>query len=141
MNKTYRPNTKDITPKWHLVDADGRVLGKLATEVSTLLLGKDKATYTPGVLSGNHVVVTNSSKISVTGNKMKKKVYYRHSNYPGGLKSETLGQLMKKDPTKAVERAVKGMLPTTKLRKRYMANLHVYAESEHPHSSQVGARK
>jgi len=136
MNKTYAPNPKELTPEWYFIDANGQILGKVATEITKLLLGKDKATYTSGVPSGNHVVVTNAAKIAVTGNKMRDKTYYRHSNYPGGLKKETLDQLMRKDPTKAIERAVKGMLPGTKLRKKYMANLHVYEGSEHPHEAQ-----
>jgi large subunit ribosomal protein L13 len=136
MNKTYAPNPKKLTPEWFFVNVDGKVLGKVASEISRMLLGKDTPTYTPGVLSGNHVVVTNAAKVAVTGTKMQDKLYYRHSNYPGGLKKETLAQLMKKDPTKAVQRAVRGMLPGTKLTKRYMANLHVYAGTEHPHEAQ-----
>ena len=139
MNKTHAPKLSDKKEEWYFVDANGKVLGRLATSVASLLLGKDSALYTPGVLSGNHVVVTNASKVAFTGNKKQQKIYYSHSNYPGGLKQETLEQVMKKDPSKVIERAVKGMLPTTKLRKRYMANLHVYERKEHPHGAQEKA--
>lgn len=140
MNKTYTPKVKEIEGKWHFVDAKDVVLGKLATEVSKILLGKESSTYTPGVPSKNHVVVTNAAKIHVSGNKKDDKVYYRHSDYPGALKKETLREVMEKYPTRAVERAVSGMLPKTKLRKKYMANLHVYAGEEHPHTAQEGSK-
>ena len=138
MNKTHNPKTVDIKSEWYFVDADNVGLGKLATKVAKILIGKDSATYTPGIPSKNHVVVTNASKIHVSGNKMEGKVYYRHSDYPGALKQETLKEVMEKYPTRAVERAVSGMLPKTKLRKRYMAKLHVYEGTEHPHTAQEG---
>jgi len=112
------------------------VLGRVATEIAKLLMGKDEATYTPGVMSGNKVVVTNSAKIAVTGNKMADKTYFRHTRYPGGIKQATLEEVMAKDPTKPLRMAVKGMLPKNKLQKRYMANLHIYAGEEHPHTAQ-----
>lgn len=135
------PKTKDIKEEWHFVDAKGKVLGKLATEVSVQLVGKNTPTYTPGALSGNHVVVTNAAKVAVTGNKRQDKTYYRHSNYPGGLKAETFAEIIAKNPPKAIELAVRGMLPINKLRKRYMAHLHVYAGTEHPHSAQEKVKK
>ncbi|OGC47240.1 50S ribosomal protein L13 [candidate division WWE3 bacterium RIFCSPHIGHO2_01_FULL_42_13] len=140
MNKTYAPNTKDIEGQWYFLNADGQVLGKLATNAASLLMGKNSASYTPGALSGNHVVVTNAEKIAVSGNKTDNKIYYRHSNYPGGLRQETLGEVMEKSPSKAIERAIKGMLPINKLRKKWMANLHVYADTNHPHTAQEKAK-
>ena len=136
MNKTHTPKANEGA-QWFFVDVEGKILGKVATEIAKLLLGKDTATYTPGVFSGNHVVVTNAEKVAVTGNKVEDKTYYRHSDYPGALKQETLAEVLEKYPERAVERAVKGMLPGTKLRKKYMANLHVYVGPEHPHEAQI----
>ena len=141
MNKTHMPNEKNTQGQWYFLDAKGQVLGKLATKAAAVLMGKNSAVYTPGVLSDNHVVVTNAAKIVVSGNKMQDKIYYRHSNYPGGLRQETLGEVMKKNPSAAIERAIKGMLPINKLRKRYMANLYVYAGAEHPHGAQEKSSK
>ncbi len=136
MNKTYIAKAKDEKDSWYFMDANGQVLGKLAASVAALLMGKNSPMYIPGAIARNHVVVTNASHIAVTGNKMQDKFYYRHSGYPGGLRKETLAQIMESNPAKAIEIAVKGMLPLNKLRKRYMANLHVYAGAEHPYEAQ-----
>lgn len=138
---TYAPNPNKLEGKWFHVDVSGKVLGKVSTEIASLLLGKGEPTYTRGVVSGNKVVVTNAAKVAVTGRKETAKVYYRHSNYPGGLRSETVAEVREKDPRKLIQYAVKGMLPNTKLRKNYMANLYVYANEEHPHSAQLGVKK
>ncbi len=138
MTKSYMPKKNEFETEWHFVDANGKVLGRLATEIAAKLVGKDKATYTPGVLPKVKVVVTNSLKVAVTGNKESDKIYYRHSDFPGGIKQATLAEVRTKDSTKIIERAVKGMLPNNKLRKRYMDNLYVYEGTEHPHSAQEG---
>jgi len=139
MNKTsYIPKAderKEIT--WTHIDAEGKVLGKLAVKVAKRLTGKDKATYTPGVFRQNKVVVTNAKKVAVTGNKEDKKIYYRHSDYPGALKKRTLKQVMENDPREVIKLAVKGMLPKNKLTKKYLANLYIYADAEHPHKAQI----
>ena len=138
MSKSYRPTKNEFQTEWNFVDANGKVLGRLATEIAAKLIGKDKATYTPGVLPNVKVVVTNASKVAVTGNKETGKIYYRHTNFPGGIKQETLGELREKNPSKIIENAVKGMLPQNKLRNRFMANLYVYEGTEHPHTAQEG---
>lgn len=141
INKTYFPKSKDTNGTWHFVDAQGKVLGRLATEISKLLIGKDEPTYTPGVPSGNKVVVTNAGKIAVTGNKKEGKVYFRHTRYPSGIREVKLGEMMEKFPTRPLEKAVKGMLPKNKLQKKYMANLYIYEGEEHPHTAQEKAKK
>lgn len=138
MSKSYRPGKDEFDTEWSFVDANGKVLGRLATEIAAKLVGKDKATYTPGVLPMSKVVVTNAAKVAVTGNKESDKVYYRHSNYPGGLRQETLGEMRAKHPERIIQNAVKGMLPNNKLRDRFMANLYVYEGAEHPHTAQEG---
>jgi len=138
MNKTASAKKEKIKRKWHFIDASDRVLGRLATEVAELLIGKDKPDYSPNQLMGDKVVVTNSSKILVTGKKCSDKNYYRHSNYPGGLKRETLEDVMRRNPSKVITMAVDGMLPRNKLRKRMISNLYVYPDSEHPHKAQQG---
>ena len=139
MKKTFTPSQKNIVAGWHVVDANGKILGKLATDVSTLLTGKHKAIYTPNINVGDKVVVINSGKITVSKNKLKDKIYYRHTGYPGGIKSEKLEGLLKKDSTKVIRLAVKGMLPKNKLRKHRLANLYIYKGTEHPHSGQINA--
>lgn len=134
--KTYTAKPDDIEHDWYVVDAEGQTLGRLATEVARLLMGKHKATYTRTIDTGDFVVVVNASKIVVTGNKMKDKTYFRHSGYPGGDKTETLETLMTKKPTAAVERAVKGMVPSTKLGRAMFKKLKVYEGPEHPHQAQ-----
>lgn len=139
-NKTYMKTKRDADYEWHLFDAKNLVLGRLATEVAKKLIGKDKPTFTPHVNSGDKVVVINAKGVELTGGKEDKKVYYRHTGYPGGIRSLTFRQMMAKDPTKVIEKAVKRMLPQNKLLKKRMRNLYVYEGDEHPHEAQV-ARK
>lgn len=136
--KTYIPKTEERSKvTWTHIDANGQVLGKLATKISKLLLGKDKETYTPGVFANNKIVVTNAAKVAVTGKKQDKKFYYKHSDFPGAIKKKTLKQVMEKDPREIVKLAVKGMLPRNKLTKKYLANLYIYPTDEHPHKAHV----
>ena len=137
MYKTYTPKAKEIKPDWHLIDAQGKILGKVAVEIAALLIGKHKPTYTPNMNMGDKVVVINAEQFTVTRNKLKSKIYYRVTGYPGGIKSETLEKLLSRRPTQAVKRAVKGMLPKNKLQKVRMNNLHVYKGPEHPHKAQL----
>lgn len=134
--RTYTAKPSDIKQVWFIVDAEGIVLGRLATEVARVLQGKHKATYTRTIDTGDFVVVVNAAKIKVSGKKMADKTYFRHSGYPGGGKTETLEELMNKNPTAAVERAVKGMLPSTKLGRAMYKKLKVYEGAEHPHDAQ-----
>ncbi|MBI2414930.1 50S ribosomal protein L13 [candidate division WWE3 bacterium] len=138
--KTFAPNVNNLKVSWHKVDVRGKVLGKVAAEITTLLMGKSKATFTRGVVCGDKVVVTNASKVAVTGKKEATKTYYRHSNYPGGLRAETVSEVRAKDPRKLIQYAVKGMLPNNKTRKEFMANLYVFPGDEHPHGAQVGEK-
>lgn len=136
MQKTYAPNPNKIEKDWHFIDAQGQVLGRLATDIASKLMGKNKAVFAPNEDMGDKVVVTNAAKIAVTGNKMKNKVYYHHTGYPSGLRSETMEKLMARKPEEVLRKAVLGMLPKNKLRKVRMANLYIYKDSEHPHQAQ-----
>jgi large subunit ribosomal protein L13 len=133
---TYSPKSGEITRAWLVIDAQDVVLGRLAVTAATLLRGKHKATYAPHVDGGDFVVVVNASKIALTGNKRTDKMAYRHSGRPGGLKAVPYGELLEKDPRKAVELAVWGMLPKNKLSRQLIKKLKVYAGPEHPHSAQ-----
>ncbi|HET6477831.1 MAG TPA: 50S ribosomal protein L13 [Dehalococcoidales bacterium] len=135
--KTYSTKIKDVERKWHVIDASERILGKLATEAATLLMGKHKPTFSPNLDTGDHVIVINAEKIQVTGNKLKQKHYYRHSGYPGGFKSIPLGKAMQDNPARVVEHAVKGMLPHTRLGAQMLKKLRVYPGDSHPHSAQA----
>jgi large subunit ribosomal protein L13 len=134
--KTYAVKASEIERQWWLVDASDQTLGRLATGIATLLEGKHKATYSPHLDSGDHVVVVNAAKVKVTGNKLIQKIYYRHSNYPGGLKEESLQTLMARKPEIVIERAVKGMLPQNRLGRAMFKKLKVYAGADHPHQAQ-----
>jgi len=134
--KTYTVKPGDINRQWHVVDADGKTLGRLASRIAAILKGKNKPIYTPHADVGDYVIVINADKIHVTGRKMLQKVYYRHSGYPGGLKSINLRDLLRRHPTRAIELAVKGMLPKNRLGRRMLKKLKVYAGSEHPHQAQ-----
>jgi large subunit ribosomal protein L13 len=134
--KTYMPKPKDVQRGWYVVDADGAVLGRLASEVARVLRGKHKPTYAPHVDVGDHVVVVNASKVRLTGEKEGKKVYYRHSQYPGGLREVPYGQLAERRPERLVEQAVRGMLPKTRLGRQMLRKLSVYAGPDHPHGAQ-----
>lgn len=136
MEKTYYPKAGEITHEWYLVDANDQNLGRLATKISTVLLGKHKPTFTPGVDTGDFVVVVNAERVRVTGNKLDDKMYYRHTGYPGGLKSITLRQQLAKHPERVLRRAVWGMLPHNKLGRRLIKKLKLYAGPDHPHEAQ-----
>ncbi len=134
--KTYSAKPHEVDQNWLLMDADGQVLGRMATAIATRLRGKHKAEYTPHVDTGDYVVVINAEKVKVTGNKVTDKIYYSHSGYPGGLKSVSFEQMIEKTPEKVIQAAVKGMLPRTPLGRAMFKKLKVYAGSEHPHSAQ-----
>lgn len=136
MLRTYSPKPDEIEHKWHLIDAEGQTLGRISTVIAGLLMGKHKPTFARHMDSGDFVVVVNAEKTVLTGQKEEKKIYYRHSTYPGGLKQETAGKLRQRRPTQLVERAVRGMLPKTKLGRRQLSKLKVYAGAEHPHTAQ-----
>ncbi|AYJ01331.1 50S ribosomal protein L13 [Candidatus Phytoplasma ziziphi] len=135
-NKTFSVNKKQVVKKWYLVDVQGKVLGRCATKIASILKGKAKTHYTPNVDNGDYVAVINASKIHLTGKKWQKKVYYRHSGYPGGLFKITAGEMMKKFPTRVVEKAIFGMLPHTKLGNQMRKKLFVYPNESHRHESQ-----
>ena len=134
--KTYQARPSDIEKKWVLIDADGVVLGRLASIVANRLRGKHKTSYTPHMDCGDHVVVINAGKVELSGKKWTQKVYRRHSQYPGNLKEETAGEVLQKHPERLIERAVRGMLATNRMRNKLLGRLKVYAGSEHPHSAQ-----
>lgn len=134
--KTVSVRAQDVEHNWLVIDADGKTLGRLATEIALRLRGKHKPEYTPHVDTGDYVVVLNASKVRVTGNKAKNKIYYSHSGYPGGIKSISFEHLQKKNPTQIVEKAVKGMLPRNPLGRAMFRKLKVYEGNEHPHQAQ-----
>jgi large subunit ribosomal protein L13 len=136
MSRTYTPKASEIERRWLVVDADGQTLGRLATRVAGLLTGKHKPTYASHIDVGDHVIVVNAQKIKVTGNKLETITYARHSGYPGGFREETLAQLLMRRPEEVVRRAVKGMVPHTKLGTQQMRKLKVYAGKDHPHEAQ-----
>jgi large subunit ribosomal protein L13 len=136
VNKTYTTKPADITRKWYIVDAQGKTLGRLATRVATILKGKHKPEYSPHMDVGDFVVIINADKIHVTGRKMDQKIYYRHSGYPGGLSEITLRNQLVRYPTRAVELAVRGMLPKNRLGRKMLRKLKIYASPEHPHAAQ-----
>jgi len=137
--KTYSTKAADIERRWHVIDASGKTLGRLATQIARLLMGKHKPIFSPNQDTGDFVVVINADKVHVTGNKAEQKLYYRHSGYPGGLKSIPLGKMMHTDPTWAIKHAVEGMLPHTRLGSRMRKKLRVYAGDAHPHLAQIKA--
>lgn len=139
MYKTYQPKIAEITRNWHFYDADGKILGRLATDIATKLMGKHKKTYSTHMDSGDFVVVINAEKIAVTGKKEENKVYYSHSGYPGGLKERRLWEMREKNPKKIVELAVKRMLPKNRLQADRMARLKVFIGAKHPYAIQVKA--
>lgn len=133
---TYSPKASEIERAWHVVDAEGMVLGRLATEVARILRGKHKPTYTPHLDVGDHVIVVNADKVVLTAGKGDRKVLYRHTGYPGGIKAETYASLLGRRPEEAIRRTVRGMLPKTRLGRQTIRRLKVYAGPEHPHSAQ-----
>jgi large subunit ribosomal protein L13 len=134
--KTYSAKPGEVTREWYLVDAEGKTLGRLATQIADTLRGKRKPQYTPHVDTGDFVVVVNAEKIQVTGNKLDQKRYYRHSGYPGGLRSRTLREQLERRPTEVLRVAVKGMLPKNRLARQQLTKLKIYAGPEHPHEAQ-----
>lgn len=136
--KTYTLKAKEVESRWHVLDADGERLGRLATRAVALLRGKYRPTYTPHMDNGDFVVIVNASKVEVTGKKTQQKVYRRHTGYPGGLKETTLSRLLETHPERVIESAVKGMLPHNKLARQLLGHLKVYGGPSHPHQAQVG---
>lgn len=134
--RTYTPKPGDIQRNWYVIDATDVVLGRLATHVATLLRGKHKATFAPHVDGGDFVIVINAGKVALTGNKREQKLAYTHSGYPGGLRAVAYSDLLEKHPERAVEKAVRGMIPKTSLGRAQFGKLKVYAGSEHPHAAQ-----
>ena len=137
--KTYSLKAKEIERRWHVVDAEGRPLGRLASEVAHLLRGKYRPTFTPHLDNGDFVVVVNAAKVKVTGKKPQQKTYYRHSGYPGGLKQTSLARMLETHPERIVQLAVRGMLPHNRLSRQLLRHLKVYGGPEHPHQAQVNA--
>jgi large subunit ribosomal protein L13 len=135
--KTYSAKPGEIAREWYLVDAEGLTLGRLATQIATVLRGKNKPQYTPHTDTGDFVVVVNAEKIAVTGNKLDQKVYYKHSGFPGGLRERTLREQLGRRPTEVLRKAVKGMLPRNRLSRAQLTKLKIYAGPAHPHESQA----
>ena len=136
MTRTYSPKPNEIERRWYVVDAEGKTLGRLSSEIARVLTGKNKPHYAPHVDTGDFVVVINAEKALLTGRKEEQKIYYRHSGRPGALKQETAGQLRQRRPALLIERAVKGMLPKNKIGRKQLRKLKVYAGPEHPHAAQ-----
>lgn len=136
MRQTFMANEANINRKWFVVDAEGETLGRLSSEIASILRGKHKATYTPHVDTGDNVIIINADKIYLSGNKEQDKIYYRHSNHPGGIKSISAGELKEKNPVRLLETSIKGMLPNNKLGEKQGKKLFVYAGAEHPHAAQ-----
>ncbi|MBD3390937.1 MAG: 50S ribosomal protein L13 [Chitinivibrionales bacterium] len=134
--RTTVVNTKDIARTWYVVDADDKVLGRLASTIASVLVGKGKPSYSPNQDHGDHVIVVNSEKVKLTGTKAETKTYFRHSKYPAGAKTRSYWEQMQLDPTAVVTHAVRGMVPKTTLGRRIMKKLHVYAGDSHPHAAQ-----
>ncbi len=137
MNKTFYLKNENIVPKWRVIDAKGKVLGRLATEIADALRGKDQAYYTPHTDSGDNIIVINAAKVRFTGNKLKDKTYEWYTGWIGGLKSLTLEQMMAKEPERVIHLAVKGMMAHNRLCRAQLKKLHVYVGAEHPHIAQV----
>jgi len=134
--KTYVATPETRNRAWYVVDAEGQTLGRLATQLADLLRGKGKADYTPHIDTGDFVVVVNAEKIRVTGNKLDSKVYWRHSGYPGGIRSRTLREMLDRQPEEVIRKAVKGMMPRNRLSRQQLNKLKVYAGPDHPHQAQ-----
>ena len=134
--KTYQATKEELDPKWYLVNAEGKVLGRLSAELEKILKGKNKPTYTPHLDTGDFVVVVNAGKVTLTGKKMKDKIYYHHTGHPGGIKEINAEKLLEKKPTEMIRVAVKGMLPKTSLGRQMLRKLKIYAGPNHPHEAQ-----
>jgi large subunit ribosomal protein L13 len=136
VQKTYYPKPSELQHEWFVIDADGQNLGRLSTRIAKLLTGKDKPIFTPGVHTGDFVIVVNAEKVAVTGKRLDQKIYYRHSLYPGGLKKITLREQLDRHPERVLRAAVRGMLPKNRLGREQLSHLHVYAGPDHPHAAQ-----
>ena len=136
MTRTFSPKPEDVQREWVIIDATDVVLGRLASHVATLLRGKHKATFAPHMDMGDFVIVINAEKVALTGSKLANKLYYRHSGYPGGLTATTYAEQLEKHPTRAVEKAIRGMLPKNSIGRAQLTKLKVYAGAEHPHAAQ-----
>jgi large subunit ribosomal protein L13 len=137
MMKTYSAKAADLQPNWYIIDAEGQIMGRVATQIAHILRGKHKPTFTPHLNSGDFVIVINADKIAVTGNRREQKIYYRHSQYPGGLKKTTLRQTLEgKHPERALEHAIRGMVMHNRLGSQIMSRLKIYAGPTHPHEAQ-----
>jgi large subunit ribosomal protein L13 len=134
--KSYMARPLEVERKWHVIDAEGQTLGRLATEIARLLRGKNKPQYTPHVDTGDFVVVVNAEKVVVTGKKAEQKVYYRHTGYPGGLRETSYEVMLERKPTEILRKAVRGMMPRTRLGRQQFRKLKIYAGPEHPHEAQ-----
>jgi len=134
--KTYSAKKEDITQEWYLVDAQDRILGRIATQIANILRGKNKPVFTPYAVAGDFVIVTNAEKVRLTGNKLENKCYYRHTGYPGGLKTRTAQEVLTKRPEDLILLAVKGMLPKNRLGRKLIKKLKIYAGNVHPHEAQ-----
>jgi large subunit ribosomal protein L13 len=134
--KSFMASPSTIVRKWYVVDATGHTLGRLSSEIASILRGKNKPTFTPHIDTGDNVIIVNADKIKVTGKKMDQKIYYNHSDYPGGMRETTLAEMMAKKPTNVIHLAVKGMLPKGPLGRTMINKLHVFAGPEHPHAAQ-----
>jgi large subunit ribosomal protein L13 len=136
MRTTFLAKASEVERKWYVIDAEGKTLGRLASEVASILRGKNKPTFTPNVDTGDHVILINAEKIELTGKKLTDKIYYRHTMHPGGLKTRTALEMRTNYPVRMLELAIKGMLPKNSLGRQQFKKLHVYAGSEHPHAAQ-----
>ena len=136
MRTTFMAKANEVERKWYVIDAEGKTLGRLSTEVASILRGKHKPTFTPNVDTGDHVILINVEKIHLTGKKLTDKIYYRHTMHPGGLKTRTALEMRTNYPVRMLELAIKGMLPKNSLGRQIFKKLHVYAGSEHPHAAQ-----
>ncbi|MFW5731459.1 MAG: 50S ribosomal protein L13 [Desulfonatronovibrionaceae bacterium] len=134
--KTYSPSHKDAQRNWQVIDAEDKILGRMATEIATKLRGKDKPEFAPHLDMGDFVIVVNADKIRVTGNKLSQKKYYRHTGYPGGIREITLQKLLEKKPEEAIRKSVQGMLPKNKLGRSLLKKLKIYTGPDHPHQAQ-----
>ena len=134
--KSFMASPATIERKWYVIDAEGQTLGRLSSEIAKILRGKNKPTYTPFIDTGDNVIVVNAEKVKVTGKKLEQKIYYKHSDYPGGMRETTLKEMLEKKPTDVITLAVKGMLPKGPLGRTMIEKLHVYAGAEHPHAAQ-----
>jgi large subunit ribosomal protein L13 len=139
--RTYSTKAKEVERQWHVIDASGKTLGRMTTQIASLLMGKHKPQYVPYLDTGDYVVVLNASRVRVTGNKAKQKIYYRHSGYSGGLKAVTLEKMLATHPTRVIEHAVKGMLPHNRLGRAMLKKLKVYDGDSHPHQAQMSSTK